>query len=78
MNNDRRKKLRKVVDRIIDLRAELLEIGEDEQFAYDNLPEALQSTTKGQKITENADAIEEIRIDLENVEDMINELLQAS
>lgn len=66
MNNKTRKQLTKLAEKIYDLaneidhlREELLEIQEDEQEKYDNMPEQLQETDNGVRMYECIEALEE-------------------
>ena len=55
MNKDRRKQLEDVKDSLDEIIASLNDIKDDEQDAYDNMPESLQSSDNGSRMT---DAIE--------------------
>lgn len=66
MNKDRRKRIEKVLAKLDqlrsdlddDLRTELESLGEEEREAFDNLPEHLQQTERGQESSEAADELE--------------------
>lgn len=58
MNNNRRKIIQGIRDSIIDLQTELEEVQSEEQDAYDNLPESLQESEKGQVMYDALDNIE--------------------
>lgn len=58
MNAERRKK----IDRALDL---LREAAEEERASYDNLPEGIQESERGQKMEETADALDEAVSSLE-------------
>lgn len=58
MNNNRRKAIQGIRASIIDLQMELEELQSEEQEAYDNLPESLQDSEKGQVMYEALDNIE--------------------
>ena len=75
MNNERRKSLKMVVCAIDDIVNDLTDIRNEEQDAYDNLPEGLQESERGEQIWENVDAIDSIIADLENAADEIDELI---
>lgn len=59
MNNERRKVVAKVLALIQDAQALLEPIAEEEREAYDNLPEGLQNSERGQTFEANASALEE-------------------
>ena len=60
MNQERRKKLSKICNLLEELRNE-------EQETFDNLPESLQLSEKGDNMERNIDAIEEARGELEEL-----------
>lgn len=75
MNAMRRKRLYAARARLEDLSngvryicEELREIRDDEQDAYDNLPESLQESSKGETMQEAIDKLEEILDDLEDID----------
>ncbi len=78
MNNKTRKELSKIADKytsiatmIEDLKTELEYIQEEEQDKYDNLPEQLQDTEKGNALYESAESIEEL---VNRLDDLATEL----
>ncbi len=76
MNKQRRSRLQKVIDQLEDLKAEVASICEEEQEAYDNMPEGLQDAERGQQIYENISNLEDREGDFDdlisNLEDVIN------
>lgn len=48
MNNERRKKIAKIIEKLRDVSSELENVRDDEQDSYDNLTEGLQATDRGQ------------------------------
>ena len=80
MNDARRKALKKLADRVTELREnigedleEILdaveEIKADEEEAYENLPESLKGADKGDKAQAAITAIEELQTGLEELRD---------
>lgn len=57
MNNERRKIIRAALDAIETAKAELEQARDDEQEALDALPDALQSSERGQKMTDCVDTL---------------------
>jgi hypothetical protein len=57
MNNERRKQIAAAVAAIGAARDKLEQAAADEQNAFDNLPEAIQDSERGQKMDENANEI---------------------
>lgn len=82
MNNERRKKIVGIIDRlnkvkeeINDLRSEVSSLQDEEQDAYDNLPESMQDGDRGTAIQ---DAINELESAYEAImEDSMIDLDEA-
>ena len=76
MNAKRRNSIDSVINELIEkfeeIKAEaidqLSEIRDEEQEAYDNLPESLQESEKGENMQNCIDALEYFMSDLENME----------
>lgn len=76
MNAKRRNAIESVINELIEkfeeIKAEaidqLSEIRDGEQEAYDNLPEALQDSERGENMQNCIDALEYFMSDLENLE----------
>lgn len=76
MNAKRRNAIESVINDLIDkfeeIKAEaidqLSEIRDEEQEAYDNLPESLQESERGENMQNCIDALEYFMSDLENME----------
>ena len=76
MNAKRRNAIESVINELIErfeeIKAEaidqLSEIRDEEQEAYDNLPEALQDSERGENMQNCIDALEYFMSDLENME----------
>ena len=77
MNAQRRKALEKVSGMISDARCLLEEIQQEEQDAFDGMPENLQCSERGEKIEENASLLEEIVYSLEEHESTIDEIING-
>lgn len=72
MNNTRRKKLAAILEEIEILRAQVEEITEEEQDAFDNMPESIQYSEKGERMESIISNLEEIVSGLEDIEDGLN------
>lgn len=66
MNNERRKKLQEIITELNDLATRIGDIRDEEQEAYDNMPESLQGGEKGDLAQAAIDAMETVINDLEN------------
>lgn len=71
MNNKRRKEIEKISNQITELLGGLQVIQEEEQEAFDNLPEGIQESEKGEVIEENADNIQSV---IDEIESQLTEL----
>lgn len=74
MNKIRRKELSNIIEGLNLLKGRLDSIANDEQFAFDNLTEGLQQTSRGEAMEENADNMFEALDKLEEVIDTLNDV----
>lgn len=70
MNKNRRKRIQNICDQIEALR-------EEEQEAYDNMPEQLQDSEKGNAMYEGISSLEDISSSMESVQDEIMDFLES-
>ena len=75
MNKERRTKLQSIADKISDLRDEIRELCEEEQGAFDNLPDSIQGSSKGgameaavQNMDDAADGLEHVIDELQDAQ----------
>lgn len=66
MNKQRRSVLRDLIDRLNPIRDELESVKDEEQDAYDNLPDGLRDGMRGEMMAENVDGLQEAIDALEN------------
>lgn len=89
MNNTRRKVIRSIIEMLNDTTAKVDEAKElttnvagEERESFDNMPEGLQESERGQRIEECADELEDIECELDdilsNIEDLIERLENVS
>ena len=67
MNNDRRKRIAAISEKLEELHAELEGIQEEEQEAFDSMPESLQQGDRGQQAEQAADALSSAASSLEEL-----------
>ena len=60
----------------MDLQTEIEEIKDEEQEAYDNLPESLQDGEKGEKMTDAVDNLDSAYSSLEDAIGYLDEAIQ--
>ncbi len=77
MNKERRKRLSAIVDKLDELQIELSCIAEEEQEAFDNLPESIQAGERGDAMYEAISSLEELDSSFEDLKDSINEVIEA-
>ncbi len=58
MNNDRRNEIHRICNKLNNLMEELNSVCEDEQFAFDNMPENLQGSERGMASEDALDAMD--------------------
>ena len=73
MNKQRRKWLSAVYDKITECQTELENIRDEEQEAFDNMPESLQYSERGNEMEE---VISELDDEVCNLEDIAESLLE--
>ena len=77
MNKQRRNRLQKVIDKLEELKEEVSSICEEEQEAYDNMPEGLQDAERGQQIYENISNLEDRDGDFDDLISYLEEVINA-
>ena len=74
MNKERRKRIDDVIEKLEELQAEVASSGEDEREAYDNLPESIQYSERGEQMSENADDLDGLDGDFESLLDTLRDI----
>ena len=75
MNAQRRKMLGKVSDLISEARTLLEDIRDEEQEAFDNMPESLQASERGEAMEDAISTMDDIISSLEDAESELEELV---
>lgn len=75
MNKDRRKRLESIYEKLMEIYEELDAIIDEEREAYDNMPESLQDSEKGERMYEGIDSLESARDDINNAATTIEEVI---
>lgn len=87
MNKARRKELETLTSLLNDIQAKLEEarelarrVAEDEREYYDNMPEGLQNSEKGEQADTAASALEDVAQELENfdLDNLVSQIETAS
>lgn len=75
MNNERRKQLKSWVEKAKILKLQLEKIESEEEEAFDNMPEGLQSTINGMNSEEAIDKLNEAIECVEEAIDCVDEII---
>ena len=76
MNNTRRAQIRKALEMIEAARDILEEMADEEQECFDNMPEGLQESERGETLENNAYELTDAYETLENVMDAVTEVIE--
>ena len=76
MNNTRRKQLQAIQEELRNLYERLNSLCDEEQEAFDNMPEPLQGSARGEKSQEAISTIESVRDQVSDAADEIDEILE--
>lgn len=74
MNNARRKQITQLLEQLENLKADLDSILEQEQEAFDNLPESLQEGERGQASQTAIESLETAQSAFEEIVDALNDI----
>lgn len=73
MNNARRKQIADAIQKIEEAKTLLEIVRDEEQDAFDNMPEGLQAGERGQKMEEAISRVEDSISEIENAVEGLNE-----
>lgn len=77
MNKQRRNRLQKVIDQLEELKQEVSYICEEEQEAYDNMPESLQDGERGSQMYENISTLEDQESNFDDLIESLQEVVES-
>lgn len=77
MNKQRRLSLQTVIDKLEELKFEVSSICDQEQEAYDNMPESLQESERGSSIYDNVCNLEDQLINFDDIIENLQEIIEA-
>ena len=78
MNAKRRKELEKLVERIQGIIADLEVLRDEEQECFDNLPESLQESERGERMEDNVSNMDAVIDSLESASDELEDAISES
>jgi hypothetical protein len=74
MNAQGRKEIAKYIASLKEIKSKLESMKDDEEEKYDNMPEGLQDSERGEKMQESIDALDNACTCLEDTIDSLNEI----
>lgn len=77
MNKERRKELNRAHQMVSEANSIVKSVCDDEQDAFDNMPEGLQQGERGEKMEENVQLLDEAVDTLENVFSDLSEMMEG-
>ena len=77
MNKERRKRISKYLEELEFIQSEVQSIKDEEQDAYDNLPESIQLSDRGCQIEAYADALDEAYYNLQEAIDTLFDIAEG-
>lgn len=76
MNNNRRARLNEVKKKIAAILCTIEEIRDEEEAAYENLPESLQVSERGERMYEAIEGLQDLYDNLESAADDIESIVE--
>lgn len=73
MNNQRRKEIADVLNELAALRSRVEDLQSEEQDYFDNMPENLQQSERGEKAEQAASRLEDALTAFDEIEEALNE-----
>ncbi len=75
MNKSRRKNLATIIETLEAMKSSLEDVRDEEESAFDNLPESIQESERGETMQEIVDALYDACDSLEETIDSLNEIV---
>lgn len=76
MNRDRRARLNEVREKLAAICCAIEEIRDEEEEAYENLPESLQESERGERMCEVVEGLQDLYDNLESAADDIESIIE--
>lgn len=74
MNKERRKRIMQLSEKLSEVRTSLESILNEEEDAFDNMPESLQETERGERMQEYIEIMKEAISNIEEIEGNLEEI----
>lgn len=75
MNKNDRRQLGELVEKLDEIKCAIEEMRDDEECKFDNMPEGLQESERGEAMQEAIDNLESASSSLEDAIDYLNEII---
>lgn len=76
MNKQRRKSLEDIIERLESAKADIEDVRDEETEAYDNMPDSLRESERGEAISENCDELDSACEGLEGIIEILQECIE--
>lgn len=76
MNKARRKAIEEIIDQLGTLKEQIESVCEEEQEAYDNLPESIQYSERGEAMSEAASNLEDTASSIDDVMSTLQDIIE--
>ena len=77
MNKQRWKKISEIIEKLEDIVVELEELASEERDAYDNLPESIQYSERGEAMDAAADELDEVSGEVTDLSERLEEIINS-
>lgn len=67
MNKERRSWINQIISELESLKDDIENVGVEEQEAYDNLPESIQNSERGESMSDNVSDLEDAASNLDDI-----------
>jgi len=76
MNKERRNKITKIIKDLEEIKSRLQSVLSDEEYAFDNMPENLQGSMRGEESEEAIECMDEANDAIENAIEQLEEAVE--
>lgn len=75
MNKQRRQEIEAIIKHLDDIKDRIETVKDDERESFENMPEPLQQSERGEQIDEAANALEQAYDEMDGIIDYLNEAM---
>ena len=77
MNKEKRNRIAEIMDKLNEIADEICEVAQEERDAFDNLPEAIQYSDRGEAMEAAADELEDVSGEVSELASCLEELINS-